>query len=954
MPSPDQMPGLSMKDVAANERKEHSPPEMNETPDSQYGKSPQHSPVGRYRQSVVSSSRPSIAESHIESMMRGPPSEAGDSFAGDRMWTEHTPVKSYWSIQGQSSTTTFLDADGAEQMAKDKWLFVPRWKWVAIWTTAMHFMVLISGFFTPIRYALLDPKDEVAFWIDSFLDVIFALDIVMTFNLAIAKPSGLITSRIEIAKRYWWSGRLVLDVLATFPVDTVVEMVTGVSRLTVGLGLLRLVRLYRLLVMFREMQQSDKTNLIVIMLSKFVTCILLSTHLSACLFWGLARDDGFVENTWVAQGAPHLPGQQWAQRYITSLFWAVGTFKAGPSAGDLVPTSDLEKMLACVVMMCNICLQTYLVSNLSALLTRADVGIYTMRKELRQLGVFCKTFNLPSTLKEQLQGYVRFKFSTDQELESSVMAMLPELYRARISSLLYSKLIREVDLFSHCAKRCLSQLHAQLVSNLYMAGHHLVYVEESSSNLYLISDGEVLLSHRGVMIETRRMHETFSEFAFLCRLPEPFDVSSKTLCRILSLSNHAWESAVSNFPADGSQVMENLIKQTRRKRDEFPKNSKGYQLYRVILRDAQSHRMHSRDLTTAALCFAAARGDVAEVKKLVNGHSPNAADYDSRTPLHIASSRGQVDVIKILIDSKAQIDCVDHFGRTPLMEACRQRQMAAAKLLHENGAMLGFEKDFEPRVSSVISIDSADLRDSQASLNFDSEPAPEVMDKFAEAAELCAAASDPQQLWFLTSLLKFRADANAGDYDRRTPLHLACASGNHAAVEVLIQEESINMSCRDNFGRTPLMEAVRHGNENCARLLQTRGAHHGFCEDGNTDDSNVTHAGQELCQAAFSGQNSYLNNLISLCGLSPDCCDYDKRTALMLACAEGNMEAAVSLVQIKADPYLTDRWGHSAITEAKENRHYDLVAVLEKLHKSQKLRAEEEAKKRKEESTGWI
>ncbi|CAE7946664.1 SKOR [Symbiodinium sp. KB8] len=232
------------------------------------------------------------------------------------------------------------------------------------------------------------------------------------------------------------------------------------------------------------------------------------------------------------------------------------------------------------------------------------------------------------------------------------------------------------------------------------------------------------------------------------------------------------------------------------------------------------------------------------------------------------------------------------------------------------------------------------------------------MDKFAEAAELCAAASDPQ---FLTSLLKFRsllaarasatacsADANAGtgkrsicgDYDRRTPLHLACASGNHAAVEVLIQEDSINMSCRDNFGRTPLMEAVRHGNENCARLLQTRGAHHGFCEDGNTDDSNVTHAGQELCQAAFSGQNSYLNNLISLCGLSPDCCDYDKRTALMLACAEGNMEAAVSLVQIKADPYLTDRWGHSAITEAKENRHYDLVAVLEKLHKSQKLRAE--------------
>lgn len=66
-------------------------------------------------------------------------------------------------------------------------------------------------------------------------------------------------------------------------------------------------------------------------------------------------------------------------------------------------------------MMANICLQTYLVSNLSALLTRADVGIYTMRKELRQLSVFAATFNLPKNVTEQLQSYVRFKFSTDQD-----------------------------------------------------------------------------------------------------------------------------------------------------------------------------------------------------------------------------------------------------------------------------------------------------------------------------------------------------------------------------------------------------------------------------------------------------------------------------------------------------------------------------------------------------------
>lgn len=191
------------------------------------------------------------------------------------------------------------------------------------------------------------------------------------------------------------------------------------------------------------------------------------------------------------------------------------------------------------------------------------------------------------------------------------------------------------------------------------------------------------------------------------------------------------------------------------------------------------------------------------------------------------------------------------------------------------------------------------------------------------------------------------------DYDRRTPLHLACASGNHGAVEVLLHEDVINMDCRDNFGRTPLMEAVRHGNESCARKLMHRGAHHGFCVDGETDDANATHAGQELCgtvkcQAAFSGQNKYLNNLISLCGLSPDCCDYDKRTALMLACAEGNMDAAVTLVQVHADPYLKDRWGHTALMEAKDNGHYDLVQVMERIWKSHQKRKKEKEKAEKD------
>ena len=38
--------------------------------------------------------------------------------------------------------------------------------------------------------------------------------------------------------------------------------------------------------------------------------------------------------------------------------------------------------------------------------------------------------------------------------------------------------------------------------------------------------------------------------------------------------------------------------------------------------------------------------------------------------------------------------------------------------------------------------------------------------------------------------------------------------------------------------------------------------------------------------------------------------------------------------EVHADPHLKDRWGHTALMEARENGHYDLVQVMERLWKS--------------------
>jgi ankyrin repeat protein len=48
------------------------------------------------------------------------------------------------------------------------------------------------------------------------------------------------------------------------------------------------------------------------------------------------------------------------------------------------------------------------------------------------------------------------------------------------------------------------------------------------------------------------------------------------------------------------------------------------------------------------------------------------------------------------------------------------------------------------------------------------------------------------------------------DYDKRTPLHVACANKDLDSVKFLLAQEDINVNVVDAFGMTPLQEARKH------------------------------------------------------------------------------------------------------------------------------------------------
>ena len=90
-----------------------------------------------------------------------------------------------------------------------------------------------------------------------------------------------------------------------------------------------------------------------------------------------------------------------------------------------------------------------------------------------------------------------------------------------------------------------------------------------------------------------------------------------------------------------------------------------------------------------ALLYAVAKADMPAIE-LVLKEQPqlvNFGDYDKRTPLHVASSEGQLAVVKLLLYKYSAQFRTDRWGGTPLDDAKRNGHAKVLALLeaHKHG-----------------------------------------------------------------------------------------------------------------------------------------------------------------------------------------------------------------------------------------------------------------------------
>ena len=197
----------------------------------------------------------------------------------------------------------------------------------------------------------------------------------------------------------------------------------------------------------------------------------------------------------------------------------------------------------------------------------------------------------------------------------------------------------------------------------------------------------------------------------------------------------------------------------------------------------------------------------------------NSKRWGTRSPLHIASEQGNIDIVGLLIDSKATVNIARKDGGTPLYIASREGKTDTARLLIESKAAV--DKSREDGISPLW-VASYNGNTDTARLLIESKAAVDKPGTNGETPLYTASH------YGNTDTARLLIESKAGvdkprTLDGRTPLWTASYNGNTDAARLLIESKAA-VDKADEDGWTPLILAARNNHMTTVRLLVDSGA----------------------------------------------------------------------------------------------------------------------------------
>jgi ankyrin repeat protein len=327
------------------------------------------------------------------------------------------------------------------------------------------------------------------------------------------------------------------------------------------------------------------------------------------------------------------------------------------------------------------------------------------------------------------------------------------------------------------------------------------------------------------------------------------------------------------------------------------------------------------------LAKAAEAGQLGVVKLLVQRKADiNGSGTMGVTALHYAAGEGLKEMVAFLLSKGAQARCRDDEGETPLMHAFVMGRASVMKMLLQHMGLQGREERIEMKWTPLMEA----CGEGKVGLvreivqRMEGQELEETDNQGRTALHWAALEG---HIEVVAVLMGKGAQTDIRDARRSTPLMFAACRGHLSVVQLLVQHtEGQGLDATNLSGETALHLAVRKGHQAVVTFLLRRGA-----QAINADRYGTT----PFMSAAAGGHVGIAQILLELQGgQGLDQRDIMGRTALHSAVGGGHAEAAALLLRNGAGATIRDKEGRTPLMcVGEEGRLGALHVLLQKVGK---------------------
>ncbi|XP_063803331.1 potassium voltage-gated channel subfamily H member 5 isoform X4 [Pseudophryne corroboree] len=391
--------------------------------------------------------------------------------------------------------------------------------------TTWDWVILILTFYTaimvPYNVSFKTKQNNIAWLVlDSVVDVIFLVDIVLNFHTTFVGPGGEVISDPKLIRMNYLKTWFVIDLLSCLPYDIInafENVDEGISSLFSSLKVVRLLRLGRVA---RKLDHYLEYGAAVLVL---LVCVFgLVAHWLACIWYSIGdyevideltntiKKDSWLYQLGLSIGTPYRYNAsgsgQWEggpskdSLYISSLYFTM-TSLTTIGFGNIAPTTDGEKIFSVAMMMVGSLLYATIFGNVTTIFQQMYANTNRYHEVLNNVRDFLKLYQVPKGLSERVMDYIVSTWSMSKGIDTEkVLAICPKDMRADICVHLNRKVFNEHPAFRLASDGCLRALAVEFQTIHCAPGDLIYHAGESvdalcfvvSGSLEVIQDEEVV------------------------------------------------------------------------------------------------------------------------------------------------------------------------------------------------------------------------------------------------------------------------------------------------------------------------------------------------------------------------------------------------------------------------------------------------------------------------------